>query len=407
MSAQLGDRFRPRRRLAIIVTLGLLTALGPFTIDLYLPAFPALKADLLISDAQVQITLSATTMGFALGQLLVGPLSDRLGRRMPLLAMSTLHVLASVLVAISPTVEFLTVMRAFQGLGAAGGAVVAMAMARDLFDGRRLVQMLSRLALVSGMAPIVAPLIGSWMVGFVSWRGVFWALALYGVSIVVLVWLLIVETRSPAERTTGGAKVLAGAYRRVLSDRIFVGAWLTAAAAFAGLFAYVSTSSVLLQEVFGLSPRGFGAVFAVCSVGVFVGVQTGSRLAPRIGPQRVLILATAGMVLAACALLVVNAASDSWLPLVPTMFAFTLSFGACPPNLQVLALQHHRRDSGVAASLMGALNMSAAALVGPLIGLAPLTSAAPMGIAMLVCAGLAVVFLWTIIRPLSLRVRLD
>lgn len=407
MSAQLGDRFSPRRRLAIIVTLGLLTALGPFTIDLYLPAFPALKADLLISDAQVQITLSATTMGFALGQLLVGPLSDRLGRRMPLLAMSTLHVLASVLVAISPTVEFLTVMRAFQGLGAAGGAVVAMAMARDLFDGRRLVQMLSRLALVSGMAPIVAPLIGSWMVGFVSWRGVFWALALYGVSIVVLVWLLIVETRPPAERTAGGAKVLAGAYRRVLSDRIFVGAWLTAAAAFAGLFAYVSTSSVLLQEVFGLSPRGFGAVFAVCSVGVFVGVQTGSRLAPRIGPQRVLILATAGMVLAACALLVVNAASDSWLPLVPTMFAFTLSFGACPPNLQVLALQHHRRDSGVAASLMGALNMSAAALVGPLIGLAPLTSAAPMGIAMLVCAGLAVVFLWTIIRPLSLRVRLD
>lgn len=408
MSAQqLGDRFSPRRRVAIIVTLGLLTALGPFTIDLYLPAFPALKADLLISDAQVQITLSATTLGFALGQLLIGPLSDRLGRKRPLLAMSALHVVASVLVAISPNVEFLTSMRALQGIGAAGGAVVAMAMARDLFDGRKLVVMLSRLALINGLAPIVAPLIGSWMVSFVSWRGVFWVLALYGCSIVFLVWLLIVETRPATERTVGGLKEIGAAYRRVLSDRIFVGAWLTAAAAFAGLFSYVSTSSVLLQEVFGLSPRGFGAVFAICSVGVFLGVQTGSRLSPRIGPHRVLILATFGMVLAAVALLIVNAASDSFIPLIPTMFAFTLSFGACPPNLQVLGLQHHRKDSGVAASLMGALNMSAAALVGPLIGLASLTSAAPMGIAMLICASLAVIFLWTIIRPLSLQVRLD
>lgn len=408
MPAQLGDRFSPRRRLAFIVTLGLLTGLGPFTIDLYLPAFPALKADLLINDAQVQVTLSATTLGFALGQLLIGPLSDRLGRKLPLLAMSALHVAASVLVAISPNLEFLTAMRALQGLGAAGGAVVAMAMARDLFDGRRLVIMLSRLALINGMAPIIAPLVGSWMVGFMSWRGVFWVLALYGSSIVVLVWLLIVETRPPAERTTGGISVMRAAYRRVLSDRVFVGAWLTAAAAFAGLFSYVSTSSVLLQEVFGLSPRGFGAVFAICSVGVFLGVQTGSRLSARIGPQRVLALGTAGMVVAASSLLIVNAASDSWVPLVPTMFAFTLSFGACPPNLQVLGLQHHRKDSGVAASLMGALNMTAAALVGPLIGLStPMTSAAPMGVAMLICAGLAVVFLWTIIRPLSLQVRLD
>ncbi|MDO5735611.1 MAG: multidrug effflux MFS transporter [Propionibacteriaceae bacterium] len=407
MSVQLGDKFSPRRRLAFIITLGLLTGLGPFTIDLYLPAFPALKQELLINDAQVQITLSATTLGFALGQLLIGPLSDRLGRKLPLLAMSSLHVMASVLVAISPNVEFLTGMRALQGLGAAGGAVVAMAMARDLFEGRRLVQMLSRLALINGMAPIIAPLVGSWMIGFVSWRGVFWALALYGLSIVALVWLLIVETRPPSERTRGGWKVMAGAYRRILSDRIFVGAWLTAAAAFAGLFAYVTTSSVLLQEVFGLSPRGFGAVFAICSVGVFIGVQLGSRLSSRFGPQRVLAVGTAGMALAAAALLIVNAVSDSYVPLIPTMFAFTMFFGTCPPNAQVLGLQHHRKDSGVAASLMGALNMTAAAFVGPIIGLTPLTSAAPMGIAMLVCALLAVVFLWTILRPLSLHARLD
>ena len=147
MASHLGNTFSRRRRIAIIVTLGMLTGLGPFTIDLYLPAFPALKSDLGISDTQVQLTLSATTLGFATGQLLVGPLSDRLGRRLPLIACSILHVVSSILVALSPTIEFLTAMRLLQGVGAAGGAVVAMAMARDLFSGRPLVVMLSRLAL--------------------------------------------------------------------------------------------------------------------------------------------------------------------------------------------------------------------------------------------------------------------
>lgn len=407
MSQHLGDRFSSRRRIAIIVTLGLLTGLGPFTIDLYLPAFPALKTDLRLTDAQVQITLSATTIGFALGQLLVGPMSDRLGRKRPLLAMSALHVVASILVAISPNLAFLTSMRALQGVGAAGGAVVAMAMARDLFGGRRLVTMLSRLALINGLAPIIAPLVGSWMVTVMNWRGVFWALAGYGGAIVALVALLIVETRPPAERTAGGFANLRASYGRVLGDRSFVGVWLVAATAFAGLFSYVSSSSVLLQEVFGLSAQGFGAVFAICSVGVFAGVQLGSRLAYRIGPARILIAGTTLMVLAAAALLIINSQAASYVPLIPAMFSYTLGFGACMPNAQVIALQHHRADSGVASSLMGALNMFAAALVGPIIGAFHMTDAVPMATSMLVCALLAVGFLWTVVRPLSVSVRLD
>ncbi len=407
MPTHLGDRYSRRRRVAIIVTLGLLTGLGPFTIDLYLPAFPSLKGDLGINDAQVQLTLSATVVGFSLGQLLVGPLSDRLGRKGPLLAMNILHVLASVLVAISPNVEFLTAMRALQGIGAAGGAVVAMAMARDLFSGRSLVRMLSRLALISGLAPIIAPLVGSWLVVLVQWRGVFWILAGYAATIILLVGTLLVETRPPAERTTGGLSPLWASYRRILSDRVFIGVTMTAATAFAGLFAYVSTSSVLFQETFGLSEGGFGVVFAICSVGVFLGVQTASRLAARIGPQWALVFGTTLMVGAATALLVVDRAATSYVPLVPTMFAFTFGFGSVAPNCQVLGLQNHRRDSGTAASLMGATNMGVAAFVGPIVGTFELTSAAPMGWAMLVSALASTAALWLVVRPHRLAFSLD
>ena len=403
----LGDRFSARRRLAIIVTLGLLTGLGPFTVDMYLPAFPVIKEQLRINDAQVQVTLSATTLGFALGQLLVGPVSDRLGRKRPLLGMTALHVTASVLVAVSPNVEFLTGMRALQGIGAAGGAVVAMAMARDLFSGRRLITMMSRLALINGLAPIVAPLVGSWLVTIIGWRGVFWVLAGYGATIVALVAALIVETRPAAERTAGGLGPLRAAYRRVLKDRVFVGVWIVAAFAFGGLFSYVSTSSVLLQEVFGLSPRGFGLVFAICSVGVFLGVQGGSRLAARVGPPRILMVGTMLMVVAAASLLLVDRFTGGFIPLIPTMFLYTLGFGSCMPSAQVLALQNHRADSGVAASLMGAGNMLMAASVGPIIGRFELRDATPMAVAMLVLALASTAVLWLVVRPRQLVVDLD
>ncbi len=402
MASHLGNTFSRRRRIAIIVTLGMLTGLGPFTIDLYLPAFPALKSDWAISDAQVQLTLSATTLGFATGQLLVGPLSDRLGRRIPLIACSILHVVSSILVAVSPTIEFLTAMRLLQGVGAAGGAVVAMAMARDLFSGRPLVVMLSRLALISGLAPIVAPIVGSWMVGFMDWRGVFWGLAAYGAVVIVLIVVMTVETRPPSERTRGGLKPVGRAFRAVFTDRMSLGAILIAAFAFGALFSYVASSSVLLQEVYGLSPQGFGTVFAICSVGVFVGVQLGSRLAQRWGPQWVLALATSLMVLSGVSVLVVNAADVGFVPLVPALWLLTFGFGLSAPCGQILLLHNHRQHSGTAASLMGATTQVVGSTVGPLIGLVPMTSAVPMGVAILVSASLSAAALWLVLRPRSI-----
>ena len=401
MASHLGNTFSRRRRIAIIVTLGMLTGLGPFTIDLYLPAFPALKTDLGISDAQVQLTLSATTLGFATGQLLVGPLSDRLGRRLPLIVCSILHVVSSVLVAVAPSIEFLTAMRLLQGVGAAGGAVVAMAMARDLFSGRPLVVMLSRLALISGLAPIVAPIVGSWMVSFTDWRGVFWGLAAYGSVVIVLIVVMTVETRPPSERTRGGLSRSAWPSGRCSPTgwRWEPSSWRHSPSARCSPTWPARRCSC--RRCTASPRRGFGTVFAICSFGVFVGVQTrqpaGAALGSAVGAGP----ATSLMVTSGVAVLVVDAANVGFVPLVPALWILTFGFGLSAPCGQILLLHNHRQHSGTAASLMGAVTQVVGSTVGPLIGLFAMTSAVPMGIGILICALLATSALWLVLRPRS------
>jgi len=401
-----GDLLTRRRRVATIVVLGLLTALGPFTIDLYLPAFPVLADDLGATDGQVQLTLAATTLGFALGQLVLGPLSDRVGRRWPLVATSTLHVGTSIAIAVAPDVEVLTVLRVLQGLGAAGGAVVAMAMVRDLFSGRSLVRSLSRLALIMGLAPILAPVIGSWLLQVTQWRGIFWMLALYGAVVILLVSTLLRETLPPERRLPMRHGTLAS-YGRVLGDRRFVGVAIIGSSGFAGIFSYLSTSPLLLQEVYGLSATEFGAVFALCSVGVFIGVQASSRLATRIGPQWVLAGSTAGMTIAAIAMLVLDRSGAGLAGFIPAMATFTLSFGLTMPCVQVLALVDHGSEAGTAASLIGATNMLLASVVGGVIGAFAVHDAVPMGSVMLGGGLLAMTSLWVLVRPRSVPPLVD
>jgi MFS transporter, DHA1 family, multidrug resistance protein len=190
-----GEALHPRRRLAYVLILGMLVALGPFTIDLYLPAFPSVRSSFGVSDVAVQLTLSGTILGFGLGQLVVGPWSDRIGRRVPILVTTSVHVTACLLAALAPTVEALGALRVLQGAGAAGGGVVAAAMIRDLFGGQPLVRMLARMGLVSGAAPVLAPLIGSQLLRVLDWRGLFVSLALYGAAGLCLAALGIGETR--------------------------------------------------------------------------------------------------------------------------------------------------------------------------------------------------------------------
>jgi MFS transporter, DHA1 family, multidrug resistance protein len=399
-----GDAMPNSRRILYIVLLGALTALGPFTIDLYLPAFPVLEDDFQTTSAAIQLTLTGTMVGFGLGQLLVGPISDKLGRRMPLLIVTALNVIASVLAALAPTLVMLGVARVLMGMGAAAGGVVAMAIVRDLFGGRRLVIMLSRLALVSGVAPVIAPLIGSALLLVMPWRGLFVILAAYGALMLLGALFLIRETLPPARRSEKGSTTVLQRYRSVLSDRVFIGVVIVGGMGFSGMFSYLSASPFLFQENYGLDAQQYGLLFAVNSLGVVLGVQLGSRLAARFGPQWVLAWSTAGLLVGGAAIIGADALGlGLWGILVP-LFVFITSFGFTMPCVQVLALDRHGRAAGTAASILGAANFGVAGFISPLVGLlsheiTPTT----MAIVMVGCAVVAVAALWAIVRPRSVQ----
>lgn len=394
----LGDSLTRRQRLVYIVVLGALVALGPFTIDLYLPAFPVIQTELGVSTAAVQLTLTATTIGFGLGQLIVGPWSDRVGRRLPLIVASTLHVLASVGVALAPDLTWIAVFRVLQGVGAAAGGVVAMALVRDLFGGQKLVRMLSRLALVTGLAPILAPLIGSQLLLVLDWRGVFYFLAAYGVIVVFAAMFFINETLTPERRATPGHSTVGARYRAIFRDRVFVGVALIGGMSFSGLFAYLSSSPFLFQELFGLDAQQYGLLFAVNSLGIVIGTQTSARLARRIGPQWILAGSTATMFLSSVAIVVLASAGAGLIGILVPLWFFIAAVGFGFPMVQVLALANHAKEAGTAASVLGALNFGLAGLISPLVGVFGV-SGTVMGSVMACTSFVAVLSLWFVVRP--------
>jgi MFS transporter, DHA1 family, multidrug resistance protein len=393
-----GDALSRRRRLLYILLLGALTALGPFTIDLYLPAFPALEASLGVSEAQVQLTLAGTTVGFALGQLMVGPFSDKFGRRLPLILATAVHIVSSVGAALSTDITTLGLFRVLMGMGAAGGGVVAMAMVRDLFSGYAMVKMFSRMALVNGLAPILAPVIGSQLLLVMPWPGIFVFLACYGALVIVASLVLVRETLPPEKRGQSG--MTAGQrYRALFTDRIFVGLLVVGGMNFAGLFTYLSASPFLFQGIFGFSPQEYGLLFGINSLGIVSGVQISSRLIRRVPPQWILASSTAWMFLMALLIVVFSQAGlGLWGVVVPLWF-YIMGAGFTFPCVQSLALASHGAQAGTAASLLGAATFMTAGLISPVVGWLGITSAAPMGAVQAACILTAIAGLWLIVRP--------
>ncbi len=393
-----GDSLSRRRKLLYILLLGALTALGPFTIDLYLPAFPALEASLGVSEAEVQLTLTGTTVGFALGQLVVGPLSDKFGRRLPLILATALHITASLGAALSTDLASLGLFRVLMGIGAAGGGVVAMAMVRDLFSGYAMVRMFSRMALVNGLAPILAPVIGSQLLLIMPWPGIFYFLAGYGTLVIIAAILLVRETL-PRELRGKSGLTAAQRYKLLFSDRIFVGLLLLGGMNFAGLFAYLSASPFLFQDVYGFSPQQYGLLFGINSLGIVAGVQTSSRVIKRVPPQWILACSTAWMFLMAVLIVIFDQLGFGlWGVMVPLWF-YILGTGFTFPCVQVLALSTHGAQAGTAASLLGAATFMMAGIVSPVVGWFGDISATVMGGVQATSILLAVAVLWLIVRP--------
>lgn len=394
-----GDALSRPERLTYILVLGALTALGPFTIDLYLPALPILERELHAPTALVQLTLTATMVGFALGQLLVGPLSDQVGRRRPLLLATGVHILACLGAALAPDLFWLSVARVLQGVGAAAGGVVAMATVRDLFGGYPLVKMLSRLALVSGLAPVIAPVLGSQLLLVVDWRGLFVFLAAFGFLVLVANALFLRETLPASARHARGHSTVRQRYGALFRDRIYVGAVIIAGANFSALFAYLSSSSFLFQDVYTLSAQEYGILFGINSVGVIVGVQSSSRMQKRIGPQWIIAGATIVQLVAAVAIIALDASGAGFLGIAIPLWFFIAACGFNFPAISALALVRHGHEAGTAASVLGAANFGVAGIVSPIVGLFTITNAIPMAGVMVVAIVIAIAVLWTIVRP--------
>ncbi|MGV9990191.1 Bcr/CflA family efflux MFS transporter [Streptomyces sp. NPDC003374] len=400
-----GPDARRARRAGLLVTLALggLTATPPLAMDMYLPSLPEVTRTLHAPAATVQLTLTACLAGMALGQLVVGPMSDRWGRRRPLLTGLAVYVLATALCALAPTVEVLVALRLAQGLAGAAGIVIARAVVRDLYDGVAMARFFSTLMLVSGAAPIVAPLIGGQVLRVTDWRGVFAVLTVVGVLLAGLVWARLPETLPPAGRHGGGVGEALRPMRALLADRAFTGYALAGGFAFAALFAYISASPFVVQEIYGASPQTFSLLFGLNSVGLVVaGKVNGKVLAGRVRLDRVLGSGLGVVVLAAGALLLMAAGALGEVGLAPVaaaLFVLMSAMGVTLPNTQALALMRTRHHAGSASALLGTSSYLIGAVASPLVGVAGEHTAVPMAVVQLVAALVALVCFVAMCRP--------
>lgn len=381
-----------------IVVLGSLTAFGPLSIDMYLPGLPAMARSFHTSASAAQLTLTACLVGLALGQLLAGPVSDRLGRRRPLMVGVAAYAVASLFCAFSPTVHVLTGLRLIQGLAGAAGIVISRAAVRDLYSGVEAARFFSILMLVNGLAPILAPVIGGQLLNVTSWRGVFVTLAAIGVVLLAGALVGLPETLPPERRRSDGLRATLATMRALARDTVFAGYALTAGLSFAAMFAYIAGSPFVLEDIYAISPQVFSAVFAANACGIVLASQLNHRLLTHFTPRSLLQMALLGAAAAGIALLTVVLVGGLgvWAVLVP-LFVVVSAVGVVMPNSTALALTDHPDAAGSASALLGMLQFVIGAGVAPLVGVAGKHTAVPMAalIALLTVGGLVTMGLLT------------
>jgi MFS transporter, DHA1 family, multidrug resistance protein len=386
------------------LVLGAFVAIGPLTIDMYLPALPTITRELETTSSAVQLTLTGTLVGLALGQLVLGPVSDALGRKRPLLAGTALHVLASLLVLVAPNLAVLGALRVLQGVGTAAGAVIAIAIVRDLYDGRAAATMLSRLFLVLGAAPVLAPTIGGELLRFTSWRGIFAFLAVYGALMIMVGARALPETLPPERRQNSGVRGTLRGYRSLLRDRAYVGLVLVAGLTMAGLFSYVSGSAFVYQGEFGLDEQQFGLLFGAGAFWLIAATQLNPVLLRRWSPQQLLVTGTVAGAAAGVTLVVLAGTGTGGLPAVAgSLWAVLFACGLALPNAPALALSRHGDAAGTAAALLGAIQFGVGAVVSPVVGLLG-NDAVAIGSVVVTALVLAIGVLAVVVRPWELAV---
>ncbi|HWM39751.1 MAG TPA: Bcr/CflA family efflux MFS transporter [Streptomyces sp.] len=378
-----------RRRAGLLVTLilGSLTALPALSMDMYLPALPQVGGTLHTPAATVQLTLTACLLGLAVGQLVAGPMSDQFGRRRPLLIGMCGYVVASAACALAPGIETLIAFRVVQGLAGAAGIVIARAVVRDMYDGLAMARFFSTLMLIGGLAPILAPVLGGQILRFTDWRGVFLILSGMGILLTVVTARWLPETLTAGNRQKGGVPNALRTMRGLFADRAFTGYLLAGSFSFAALFAYVSASPFVMQEIYGASPQTFSLVFMINSIGlVAAGQINGKILVGRVPLDRVLAFGLLMTGTASVALLLLTTGVFGHAGLVPVatwLCVLMTGMGFVLPNANSQGLMRAPHAAGSASALLGTAQFLIGAIASPLVGIAGEHTAVPMAVVQL------------------------
>ena len=371
------------RRAGLLLAVGALSGFGPLCLDMYLPALPELPGDLRSTAGAAQLTLSACIVGLALGQLVVGPVSDAVGRRRPLLIGVTVFAAASAVCALTTSMTVLIAARFVQGAAGAAGIVIGRAVVADLFVGRAAASAFATVAAVNGLAPVLAPLLGGQVLRVGDWRTVFWVLAGLGLLLLILAALLVPESLPPERR--GARTGTARAFRVLLADRAYVGYVLAGTMVSAAMFGYISASPFLFQEGFGLTPQQFSWTFALNAVGIVAATQVGRIGLRRTGPATLLAVGLVQAAVGAVALTVAVTAGWGLLAVAAALFVMVSAVGLALPNASALALARHREIAGSASALFGLAQFALAAVTAPLVGLGDRTAGTALAVTAVVC----------------------
>ncbi|ANE04916.1 multidrug effflux MFS transporter [Corynebacterium crudilactis] len=372
----------------LIMGLALLSASSALATDMYLPALPGISQDLGTTAASVQLTLSSFMAGMAVGQLIIGPLSDQLGRKGFLVAGAVAALLASVVCAMAPSISILVLARLVQGLGGGACVVIARAIVPDLARGQVAAQAFALLMIIQGVAPVVAPLIGGVLVGPFGWRGIFWALALVNLAQLLVALLLVKESKPVEERTVAGLKGMLSNYRFVLSNPQFLAYVFTLSLAFGAMFSYISASPFVLQNQMGISVLAYSVIFGVNACGLIIGGMINRRLLLRLHPHRIMQTVLISFTVL-CVILLVEVLFIQWSPLfLALLFLIVSHIPMIMANATALGVGVVRSRAGSGSAILGFMQFSMGALVSPLMGLGA-DKAVTMAVSMVCCALLA------------------
>ena len=381
----------------LVVFLGMLTAITPLATDLYLPALPIMPGELNTTASNIQMTIGIMTFGVALGQLFGGPISDTMGRKLPLIIGNLLCVISGIICAYAPSIEILLLGRFLQGLTGSVGVVISKAIARDFASGQELTKLFALLMMVNGLAPVLAPLVGGQLLLFTTWRVIFVILAVF--SAILLVGSLIFRESLPKEkRVTGGVDVALKNYITLIKDRRFLGQTLIQLFAFGGFFAYISGSSFVYQNIFNLSAQEFRYFFGINSCGIILASAISGRVSNIITSKQLLTFSLWQLTISS--LLFLIAMISGW-PLIPV--TTILFFAVCTVSLFgsasfSMAMTNYGKMAGSASAILGFASMFSAGIVSPLVGIGGDHTGIPMGIIMLVCAVLSLLCLYGLVE---------